>query len=100
MSEKNRMTTWVPTIVMGVVAILFSVYALQEQSELQRVKVEMEQFRSELADCRQQLADEKMKTAGMQSMLDDALEQSKMAVAEAEIQYRRALKNEKASKKK
>ncbi len=92
MSEKKRMTTWVPTIVMGVVAILFSVYALQEQTELQRAQ-------AELRSCQQQLETEKGKTADLTARLDAAVQQTKMALTEAEVQYRERMKKEKSGNK-
>ena len=55
MSEKKHMTTWVPTVVMGVVAILFSVYALQEQTDLHKAKEEMDGLRAALTTCQKQL---------------------------------------------
>src|SRR4051812_910214 len=99
MSEKKPMTTWVPTIVMGVVAILFSVYALQEQTELQRANKDMEQLKTDLGACQQQLVNEKAKTADLDSRMDEALRQANIALAEAEIQYRKALKAEGSKRK-
>ncbi|HWA33936.1 MAG TPA: hypothetical protein VG737_07400 [Cyclobacteriaceae bacterium] len=93
MSEKKRMTTWVPTIVMGVVAILFSVYALQQQTEVQRAREEMEHLKSDLNSCQQQVTEEEAK-------VEEALRRAQIALAEAETQYRRALKLESSSKRK
>jgi hypothetical protein len=96
MSEQKSMTTWVPTIVMGVVAILFSVYALQEQTELRRANNEIEQLKGDLGACQQQLTAEK---AGATAKMDEALRQARIALAEAETQYRRALKAEGSKRK-
>ncbi len=84
MSEKKRMTTWVPTIVMGVVAILFSVYALQEQTEVQRAKNEVNQLKADLNACQKQIADEKVKSAEYQEAVRIANAAAESARAEAE----------------
>ena len=52
MSEKKRkINPWVPVVVMGVVAILFSVYAFQSQSDLLDAKKEMEQLKNQVTEC-------------------------------------------------
>lgn len=52
MSEKKRkINPWVPVVVMGVVAILFSVYAVQSQSDLLDAKKEIEQLKSQVTEC-------------------------------------------------
>jgi uncharacterized membrane protein YgaE (UPF0421/DUF939 family) len=99
MSEKKRMGTWVPTIVMGVVAILFSVYALQEQTELQRARIELENLKTDLTGCQQGLATAEAQTEMAERKKEESLEAARLALAEAEAQYRRALKNEKSNKR-
>ncbi len=92
MSEKKRMTTWVPTVVMGVVAILFSVYALQEQTELYKAKEEVNQLKADLANCQKQLEEQKAIGADAEIKINEALKMAKAAQLEAESQYRRASK--------
>ena len=48
--KKKRMNPWVPAVIMGVVAILFSFYALQSQSDLQDARVEIERLKSQVTD--------------------------------------------------
>ena len=48
--KKKRMNPWVPAVIMGVVAILFSFYALQIQSDLQDARKEIEQLKSQVAE--------------------------------------------------
>ena len=48
MSEnKRRVNPWVPAVVLGVVAILFSVYAVQSQTDLVDAKKEIEQLKGQ-----------------------------------------------------
>ncbi len=48
--KKKRMNPWVPAVIMGVVVILFSFYALQIQSDLQDARKEIEQLKSQVAE--------------------------------------------------
>lgn len=51
MSEnKRRMNPWVPAVIIGVIAILFSFYALQIQSDLQDARKEIEQLKSQVTE--------------------------------------------------
>ena len=55
MSDKKRkVNPWVPVVVMGVVAILFSVYAFQSQIDLLDSRKEMEQLKSQMLMCQQE----------------------------------------------
>ena len=92
MSEKKHMTTWVPTVVMGVVAILFSVYALQEQTDLHKAKEEMDGLRAALTTCQKQLEEQKAIATDAEIKMNEALKMAKAALVEAETQYRRASK--------
>ena len=51
MSEKKKINLWVPVVVMGVIAILFSVFAFQSQVDLQAAQKEMEQMKNQLTEC-------------------------------------------------
>ncbi len=55
MSEKKRkVNPWVPVVVMGVVAILFSVYAFQSQMDVMEAKKEMEQLKGQMVACQKE----------------------------------------------
>lgn len=52
MSEnKRRMNPWVATVILGVIAILFSVYAVQSQSELEDARKENLQLKTQVEAC-------------------------------------------------
>ena len=51
MSEKKKINLWVPVVVMGVIAILFSVFAFQSQVDLQAAQKEMGQTKNQLTEC-------------------------------------------------
>lgn len=51
MSEKKKINLWVPVVVMGVIAILFSVFAFQSQVDLQAAQKEMGQMKNDLTEC-------------------------------------------------
>ncbi len=66
MSEhKRRVHVWVPTVILGVVALLFSVYAIQSQTEAQDAQEKIEQLEQQLVQC-QKVAEEQARNAQMQ----------------------------------
>lgn len=73
MEDKKRMNPWVPALIMGVVAILFSFYALQIQSDLQDARKEIEQLKTQAVECEKR-----------------AEEQQQRAVVEIELARREA----------
>ena len=59
--KKKRMNPWVPAVIIGVLAILFSFYALQIQSDLQDARKEIEQLKSQVTEA--------VKNAEMQAVM-------------------------------
>ncbi len=42
--KKNRLNPWAITLIMGVIAVLFSVFGFQQQSELKSARVKLEKL--------------------------------------------------------
>ena len=53
--DKSRFNPWVPTIILGVVAVLFSFYALQSQTDLQDARKEILQLENQVTTCAREL---------------------------------------------
>lgn len=49
--KKKRMNPWVPAVLIGVLAILFSFYGLQLQSDLQDARKEIERLNVQTSEC-------------------------------------------------
>ena len=75
--KKKRMNPWVPAVIMGVVAILFSFYALQSQSDLQDARVEIERLKSQVTDA---VKNAEMQAAMARANAMEAQRQNQIAV--------------------
>ncbi len=75
--KKKRMNPWVPAVIMGVVAILFSFYALQLQSDLQDARVEIERLKSQVTDA---VKNAEMQAAMARANAMEAQRQNQIAV--------------------
>ena len=49
--KKSKINPWLPVVVMGVVTILFAMYAVQSQTDFQAVQKEMSQLKDQLNGC-------------------------------------------------
>ena len=71
MSEKKKINLWVPIVVMGVIAILFSVFAFQAQVDLQTAQKEMEKMKNQLTECTEKNAELLAKEASLTKALGE-----------------------------
>ena len=88
--KKKRMNPWVPVVIMGVIAILFSFYSLQSQAELVDARKEIDRLNTLVVDCRKE-AEAQTEAASR------AAERANVLLHEAERKLSEALK---AAKKK
>lgn len=79
MEEKKRMNPWVPAVVMGVIAILFSFYALQSQSELQEARTEIERLNGQEAACRKAAQEQQARAMEAMSIAEESRRLAKQA---------------------
>ncbi len=49
--KKTKINRWLPVVVMGVVTILFAMYAVQSQTDFQAVQKEMLQLKAQVNEC-------------------------------------------------
>lgn len=78
--KKKRMNPWVPAVIMGVVAILFSFYALQSQSDLQDARVEIERLNTQVIECKKSAEEQQKNAAAAMGMAAREAEMARQAV--------------------
>ena len=94
MSEpKRKFNPWVATVIVGVVAILFSVFAFQQEAELIEARKEVDRLKMELNEMEKRA----QKAESMSVVLQKQLEQ---ALIDAQIAKEVAESANKSSKKK
>lgn len=84
MSEnKGRFNPWVPTVILGVVAVLFSFYALQSQTDLQDARKEIERLENQTATCAKESERQQQQDAETLKQMTAACENAKKQADEA-----------------
>jgi hypothetical protein len=79
--KKRRFNPWVPTIILGVITILFSFYAVQSQADMVDAKKENVRLENELRTCTLE-AQRQQKEA--QAALEEAKKQTEVALGQLE----------------
>jgi len=80
MSEhKRRMNPWVPAVILGVVAMLFSVYAIQSQTEAVDAQKKVEQLEQQLILCQKTAEEQAQHAQAAQVMAQAAAAEARRA---------------------
>lgn len=87
-SEKRGFNPWIITVILGVVAILFSVYALQEQAAALRSREEAEKLKTQLEECEK-------RSVEMTEQFKKSQEDSYQALKQAEAMYQEVISKKK-----
>ena len=79
--KKSRVRTWVPTIILGVITILFSFYAVQSQADMVESKKENERLENDLRTCTQAAQRQQQEA---QAALEASKKQTEVALGQLE----------------
>ena len=87
--KKKRMNPWVPAVIIGVLAILFSFYALQIQSDLQDARKEIEQLKVQTVECERRAEEQQQRAATAMELARREAERAMQAAEELRKSGRR-----------
>lgn len=87
--KKKRMNPWVPAVIIGVLAILFSFYALQIQSDLQDARKEIEQLKVQTIECEKRAKQQQQMTVTAMELARREAERAMQAAEELRKSGRR-----------
>ncbi len=87
--KKKRMNPWVPAVIIGVLAILFSFYALQIQSDLQDARKEIEQLKVQIVECERRAEEQRQSAVTAMELARREAERAMQAAEELRKSGRR-----------
>ena len=80
--KKKRMDPWVPAVIIGVLAILFSFYGLQLQSDLQDARKEIERLKVQTVECERRAEEQQQRAAKAMELAIIEAERARQAAEE------------------